>query len=102
MWIFFFDAFLSIVDDPDHPSELLVRARLSNDINRVFSDAQLFSLGDFHDYKYRAYVDRAEVAREIAQRVTNIDYRNFKDTVHEDNRHDAYLGVWLEMYQIQE
>lgn len=102
MWLFFTDVFVSIVADQDRPTELLIRARLPQDINKIFPDAKLFSLGDFHDYKYRAYVDRAEVARVVAQRVLDINYRNFKDTVLEGNRHDAYLGVWQAMYQIQE
>ena len=101
MWIVLSEAYLSIVADPKHPSQLLVRARLPKDINRVFPKAQLFTKPNY-DYKYRALVDREEVAKAIAEQLRSIEYTNFKDTVKDGPRHEAYFNIWHDMYAIQE
>ena len=36
------DSFLSIVENMNNPEELLVRARVKGDIERVFHDAAVF------------------------------------------------------------
>ena len=101
MWLVLSDAYLSIVADPKHPTKLLVRGRLPNDIKAVFPTAELFTKMDY-DYKYRALVERTEVAKVIAAKLTAIDYTNFKDTVPSGPRHDAYFRIWHDMYAIQE
>ena len=101
MWIFLNNAFLSIVEDRDDKNRLLVRARLPDDIPRVFPTAEVFEK-DHADYRYRALIPREEVATAISEQVRKIDYDNFKNSVSEDDRHDAYLGVWNVMYDLQE
>ena len=96
MWIFLSDSFLSIVNAVDRPNDLLVRARRAGDIERVFPKAQVFSLPK-SDYRYRAFVPRADVAAALAAQVTGIGYTNFKNSVADNDRHDAYLRVWQEM-----
>ena len=48
MWLCLNDAFLSIVALPGHPDELLVRARIAGDIERLFPAAQVIALSLIH------------------------------------------------------
>lgn len=96
MWIFLNDAFLSIVAHRDRPDDLLVRARAPGDIEMVFPGAVVLST-PAADYPFRAVVDRRVVAGALLSRVAGIDYDNFKGSVAEDTRHDAYLDVWAMM-----
>jgi hypothetical protein len=74
MWLFMNKSFLSIVDKDDPSGKtLLVRAR----------------------------VDREQMANATADSIRNIDYKNFKSTVSDPDRHDAYLDVWSAMYAFQ-
>ena len=102
MWIFLTDSFLSIVDKGDQTgSTLLVRARRSGDIERVFPEAQVTE-GAGTDYRYRARILRSQVADAIAESVRSIEYGNFKNQVTEGERHDAYFDVWSAMNRFQE
>ena len=59
------NAFLSIVENRNNKDELLVRARIEGDIERVFPEANSFQ-DEQADYKYRAFVLRKEVEKVIA------------------------------------
>lgn len=100
MWIFLNDAFLSIVAPPKEEGMLLVRARARGDIERVFPHADVIQLPN-RDYDYRALVPRIQVAQAMARQVMGIDYGNFKNSVAEDCRHDAYASVWGVMFNFQ-
>jgi hypothetical protein len=39
--------------------------------------------------------------RTLADAVDRIDYDNFKSSVEEQDRHDAYMGVWSAMLRLQ-
>ena len=95
MWIFLSDSFLSAVASHE-PDMLLVRARHEGDIPAVFPSAEVVADAGT-DYPYRALVSRTLVARAIADRVTSIDYPNFKATVQDEIRHKAYRNVWRNM-----
>jgi hypothetical protein len=97
MWIFLNDAFLSIVSDKDNPDNLLVRARHHGDIRRVFPRVEVVITPEA-DYRYRACVPRTLVAEKIASQIAEIDYRNFKESVTDDNRHIVYFQVWRQMF----
>lgn len=101
MWIYLSDAFLSIVQHTKDTSTLLVRARFSEDINRIFPEAQVIVDGGT-DYAYRAIIARTEVVKAITEKVEAIDYPNFKNSVKERSRHDTYLEVWDVMYRAQQ
>lgn len=92
---------LSIVDKGGDGSTLLVRARRQEDMTRIFPQAQV-QVGGGTDYLYRARIDREEVAQRVAEAVRGIRYPNFKSTVDEEKRHEAYLQVWGEMADFQE
>jgi len=104
MWIMMADSFLSIVDPKgayDGSSgpiskTLLVRARIAGDIEAVFPNAKV-SKTPGRDYLFRAMIDREEVAAAILNRVRNISASNFKGSVRDKQRHDAYLKVWAAM-----
>ena len=100
MWIFLSDAYLSIVAVPNEPDKLLVRSRFPKDIFQVFPAAKLFTK-PVYDYKYRALVSRVEVAQVIGDQLLNIKYTNFKDSVKQVRRHDAYFDVWDIMHRLQ-
>lgn len=100
MWIFFTDAFLSIVDKDGDGSTLLVRARRAGEIERIFPEASV-TMGAGTDYAYRARLPRERVAEAVAEAVRDIDYPNFKSEVEQPDRHDAYMNVWSVMFDYQ-
>ena len=101
MWIFLSNSFLSIVDKGDDSGKtLLVRARRKGDIERVFPNAAVIE-GVGTDYQFRARIDREEVAQRMADEVRSTRYENFKSTVRERRRHDAYMDVWNAMFGYQ-
>lgn len=100
MWLFLSDSFLSIVDKGGDGLTLLVRARKAGDIERVFPTAEVVK-GGGTDYLFRARIDREEVVLRMAEAVRNIGYNNFKSSVKDHTRHDAYMGVWEVMYGYQ-
>jgi hypothetical protein len=101
MWICLNDAYLSIVKPREEKGDnLLVRARIKGDIERVFPDAVVTKLPN-RDYDFRATVPAAEVARALVDRVFNLDYPNFKGSVAEHERHEAYYGIWRVMWNLQ-
>lgn len=101
MWIFLSDSSLSIVDKGGDGTTLLVRARHAGDIEQIFPDAKVIENAGT-DYRYRAHIDRNEVAQRIAEQVRAVTYTNFKNTVKQHERHDAYMRVWEAMYDYQE
>lgn len=105
MWIFLNNAMLSVVVPRARSAAakkdyLIVRARCRGDIERVFPQAHVVE-NPFRDYVFRAMLPRAEVANAVAQSVMEIDYQNFKDSVSENDRHDAYLECWDAMNALQ-
>ena len=100
MWIFLNNAFLSIVDKGGDGTTLLVRARKDGDIQCVFPDSQVKETPG-NDYRFRARVNRDQVARAISDSVQGITYPNFKGSVKERRRHDAYMDVWSVMHRFQ-
>lgn len=102
MWIFLSNSFLSIVDKGDDSGRtLLVRARRKGDIEAVFPDAEVVE-GGGTDYGWRARIDRQRVAEAIAAQIENIHYGNFKSSVSDHERHDAYMDVWSAMFKFQQ
>lgn len=101
MWIFLNNAFLSVVQHEERPNELLVRARVAGDIERILPKAKVTHTPE-HDYAYRALMPRKEVAQALARAAEKIEYPNFKDSVEEHDRHSAYMDVWTVMRAFQE
>lgn len=100
MWIMLNDAFLSVVDKSKVRDCLLVRARRREHLLAAFPDADVReSLGT--DYRFRADIPRQDIIEELTNRLHDLDYDNFKDSVKDDPLHDAYMGVWSVMGRLQ-
>jgi len=100
MWVFMSDSFLSIVAHEREPEMLLVRARCEGDIARVFPGVTE-SVDRHADYLYRAVIPRERVAQRLGEMASAISYPNFKNTVSDPERHDAYMDIWSTMYRLQ-
>jgi hypothetical protein len=101
MWIFLNNAFLSAVAHRTQPDDLLVRGRVAGDIGRVFPGV-IETETPSADYRYRATIPRKTVAAALAEQAASIDYDNFKNSVTEDDRHDAYFETWGAMNRLQQ
>ena len=100
MWIQFNNAFLSIVENRDNKLELLVRARIKGDIEKIFPEADVFE-DDNADYKNRALISKAKVAERMMLKMTEINYDNFKNSVKEIERKSVNNNVWIELRKLQ-
>jgi hypothetical protein len=100
MWIHMNDAFLSVVAHRTDPGVLLVRGRVAGDIERVFPGAEV-AVTPTADYRFRTLLPREVVAGAVAAAVGTIDYDNFKNSVSDDVRHDAYSECWRTMRRYQ-
>jgi hypothetical protein len=98
MWLFFSDAFLSVVDNREKKGFLTVRARFKDHISNVFPEAEVVT-DRWHDYYYRAYVTRERVAEAVQARIMELDYPNFKQSITNDAYHAGCIKVWQAMYE---
>ncbi len=94
------DAMFSIVEDRDDSDLLLVRARRKGDIEMVFSVTNVVESDD-SDYRFRIWLSRHDVKKVMANEIDRIDYDNFKNSVEDEELHDAYTKVWGVFYRIQ-
>ena len=103
MWLMLSNSFLSVVDkvEPPDPTRLLVRARVAGDIERVFPDA-VVTHTPRADYAFRATLPRTAIAAALADAIRHLSYANFKNSVADPQRHDAYLECWEAMNDLQE
>lgn len=103
MWLFLNDAFFSVVADRNNTDNLMVRARDPESIPKVFGKDLLVLKDVGSDYRYRVSLPREVVSEAMANKLANIRYDNFKNSVPmaDDKRHDAYVDVWIEMHKYQ-
>ena len=97
MWIGLNDGWLSIVENWNDETELLVRARKLDHLTNTFPDCDYFKDSDA-DYPYRAFIPRDVVSKVIAEAVDGIDYPNFKNSVRDNTLHHAYNEIWATIY----
>lgn len=100
------DAFVSIVAPTPgtqayRDGRLCVRARVAGDIQRVFGKGYRIEEGQGSDYRFRTFIPKEKVAAALALAVENITYQNFKHSVKDKARHDAYMRVWSAMVALQ-
>jgi hypothetical protein len=96
MWIVLNDAFLSVVTHRN-PNMLLVRARKEADLEAIFPNAKITHT-PLRDYQFRCVVSRKAVKKALAFEVDRINYDNFKNSVEDNERHDAYSAIWSTMF----
>lgn len=101
MWLLLNDCFLSIVKKDCPEGSLLVRARRAGDIEKVFGRRTKVTRATDADYLYRTVIARDDVVRAMQDEVLRINYDNFKNSVQDDDLHDAYLKVWTAMAATQ-
>jgi hypothetical protein len=112
MWIFTIDGFYSVVQHRDHPEEMVVRARVEADLERMltrlrhrtFETTIPIEHTPEGDYAYRCFLTKNEWALYLSRAVEATDYPNFKDEVAKrlgHDRADVYLDVWLTMMALQ-
>ncbi|MBT8330342.1 MAG: hypothetical protein KJO60_06145 [Desulfofustis sp.] len=109
MWLFTRDGFFSAVhDDYCGPEELMIRARVIEDLQRLLDklkidDADILVIKNA-DYRYRVKLSHAQWCAYVAAEAARIDYANFNNSVAADepDRSSAYMKCWEAMYLFQE
>jgi hypothetical protein len=76
---------------------------VAGDIEAIFPDAKILETPS-RDYRFRTFLPRDTVAKAISAQVLGIDYKNFKGSVMDTDRHNAYMKVWCTMngYQMDQ
>lgn len=112
MWLFTNFGFFSVVQYKNAKDLLFVRARSRSDLERLISSygalvgrtsADIVETPDA-DYCCRILVEKSKWAAVMSAATEDIDYTNFKNSVHEKQGHDrasVYMDVWSTMYSMQ-
>ena len=93
MWICFNDAFISAVESDDDANVFKVRARKKQHLKTLFPGKKIYTTENT-DYRHRVFVSRKAFARMVADRIEQVDYTNFKDSVEDKKLHDLYADFW--------
>lgn len=102
MWICANDSFLSIVEDRNDKNRVVVRARVREDLVAMFPSYEKDVIEtDDSDYRFRLFLYREFVAKTVADRITAINYPNFKNSIRQSWRYAAYTKIWEIMYRVQ-
>lgn len=113
MWIFTDIGFFSVVRHWKHHDRMVVRARCKDDlVNLVDKHGSDLNRGRRHilltpdaDYCSRLIVDTGKWSAVMSKISSDVDYTNFKDTVHRRMGHeraDVYMVVWCTMHEMQQ
>ena len=109
MWIFTPTGFLSVVEHRDDSRCLIVRARAKEDLKDIgeFAVQEIIEMPEA-DYRYRVEVARVTFAAYMRTQVAQLDYPNFKERLHEQNRSELEIEreqfayrIWQAGYQYQ-
>ena len=110
MWICDATGFFSIVKKDCGDDELLVRARVYDDLKRLADKLTIPATAIVEtpraDYRYRMTAKASAVAQYLAASALAIDYDNFKaslphKTAMDIKRARAYADVWGTLRQLQ-
>jgi len=103
MWIVMNDSYISAVQDRTNKMNLVVRARVREDLENAFpSLKQDIIESTDSDYRFRLFMTKQFLCGVMNTKIMNIDYDNFKNSVKQNWRHDAYLAIWSIMYKVQQ
>lgn len=100
MWICFNDGFISAVQDWHNPHKLMVRSRRYEILETLFPDEDI-QIGGGSDYKYRVFVEKEKVAEIVKNRLLDVNYGNFKNSVKDNDLHTLYARFWHDHYDYQ-
>lgn len=104
MWICMNDGFVSAVISEQDPSMFKVRARKREHLEALLKSASLnipIHESRKADYRFRIFIRKEKFAEMIADRICDIDYSNFKDSVKNKALHDLYEYFWFLHYSYQ-
>jgi len=107
MWIVSEHGFISVVQDRDDAGLLQVRGRDAADIAATFPGAPVY-VSDGADYRYRARVNREDLANRLAEIIRSIAYTSHaKDVMAERSpanpaRLGALYGCWHALAELQD
>ncbi len=106
MWIASKLGFFSVVKKA--PNFYHVRGRSKRDIENIIEAADLFlqvEEDQVADYRYRVIVTEKEYQRVMTALMETVDYRNFKDMIHDNpdqkDKYSYYSKIWGEMFDYQ-
>jgi len=106
MWLYTKFGFFSVIADANAKGRLVIRARRKEDLlnlrTRYLPSLSKTVTTERSDYRYRAFVTKADFKRVIPRIVEDITYSNFKDSVEDQDRHGIYLDVWFATQQLQD
>jgi hypothetical protein len=102
MWLMQNDGFISAVLDPSDPTgqKLIIRARMQEHLENQFPNKEIIKNAGT-DYKYRIFITKQELADLMVERIMDINYTNFKNSVGDDRLHDMYADIWTVGYRYQ-
>ena len=102
MWVFVNDSFVSIVEHDSDATLLQVRARrkvdIKNFLGKEIIPTEIIETPSA-DYSFRVFLPRFEVARIVSNKIAQIDYGNFKNSIEDDALHDMAAEVWQSGYR---
>jgi len=106
MWIFTTTGFVSAVQDWNDTSSLVVRARDRASLESLaVATLNAIEHSPTADYPYRLSASKAAFALWASQKVTDIDYPNFKSEVaaiRGDQFAHALMKVWSDMHAAED
>jgi hypothetical protein len=99
MWVIQNTAFVSIVEHRDDARKLIVRGRFKGDVERFLNPLPngmhvIEEVTPSADYRFRAVVQRGDVAHAMLRGVSKITYPNFKDSIKAAFRKSIAMRVW--------
>ena len=106
MWLITTQGFYSVVAHRDDPDQLLVRARVRDDLKALREQIPGIELTETPeaDYRWRAEVSRDKWQSALVALGEDIDYDNFKNAVGEQQgwvRESVYHRVWDALFTLQ-
>ncbi len=109
MWLFTRFGFYSVTVSRVDRTKIQIRARSRQDLERLArfaAEKASLQLGEIivtphSDYHYRLICSRPEWTNLAALLAEDIDYSNFKNQIHDSQRHQLYLEVWRIMEKLQ-
>lgn len=109
-WYINQDGFFSVVNKDVETGELLVRARVLDDLKRLAVKLDIpatrIVTTTMADYHYRMTVNAKAFGQYLASMAEGIDYDNFKSSLPHATPADrvrarVYANVWSDLYQLQ-
>lgn len=101
MWICLNNGFLSALEDRNDFEYLYVRARVREHLKDNFPDHDIIESFD-SDYQFRIRIPKYDFGKIIFDKINDITYDNFKDSVQDEDLKLAYGQIWMVMLMMQE